>query len=61
MPKLTDSNCSVDKESGAVMFHKSPELLEIIQLRQEVKDLNTTMNQILEILKGGKEDGTEVD
>lgn len=61
MPRLTDSNCSVDKDSGAVMFHKSPELLEVIKLRKEVKDLNSKMDEILEILKGGKENVKEMD
>lgn len=60
MPRLNDSNCSVDQETGAVMFHKSPELLEIIKLRQEVKDLNSKMDDVLELLKGGIRDGTKV-
>lgn len=54
---LNNSNCSVDKETGAVMVHKSPELQEILRLRQEVSSLNKKMDTILKLLKGGKEDG----
>lgn len=50
MPMLTDSNCSVDKESGAVIFHKSPELLELIELKKEVRDLSTKLDKVLELL-----------
>ena len=54
---LNNSNYSVDKETGAVMVHKSPELQEILRLRQEVSSLNKKMDTILKLLKGGKEDG----
>ena len=57
MAKLTESNSSVDKNSGAVMFHKSPELNELILLRKEVKELNQKMDVILNLLKGGSKDG----
>lgn len=60
MPSLHNGNSSVDKSSGAVMFHKSPELLEIMRLREDMKNLNTKMDSILEILKGGERDGTKV-
>ena len=54
---LANSNCSVDKETGAVMVHKSPELQEILRLRQEVNSLNKKMDEILKLLKGGGKDG----
>ena len=57
MPILTQSNSSVDKNSGAVMFHKSPELKNILLLRQEVNELNKKVDTILELLKGGKKHG----
>lgn len=58
---LNGSNCSVDESSGAVFVHKSPELLEIMKLRQEVKDLNGKMDTILSLLKGGADsDGKEM-
>lgn len=61
MPQLHSGNSSVDKESGAVMFHKSPELLEIIKLREEMKNLNSKMDVIIQLLKGGTEkDGREM-
>ena len=60
MPTLNNGNSSVDKSSGAVIFHKSPELLEIIRLREDVKKLDVKMDTILEILRGGERDGTKM-
>lgn len=60
MPMLNNGNSSVDKSSGAVMFHKSPELLEIMRLRNDIKILDEKMDVILEILRGGERDGTKV-
>lgn len=60
MPVLNDGNSSVDKSSGAVMFHKSPELLEIMRLREDIKRLDEKVDVILEILRGGERDGTEM-
>lgn len=60
MPTLNNGNSSVDKSSGAVIFHKSPELLEIIRLREDVKKLDAKMDAVLEILRGGERDGTKV-
>ena len=60
MPVLNNGNSSVDKSSGAVLFHKSPELLEIMRLRDDIKKLDDKMNTILEILRGGERDGTEM-
>ena len=58
MVVLTESNSSVDKNSGAVIFHKSLELKELLLLRKEVKELNTKMDTILNLLlKGGNKDG----
>ena len=42
------------------MFHKSPELLEIMRLREDIKRLDEKMDVILEILRGGERDGTKV-
>lgn len=60
MPILNNGNSSVDKSSGAVMFHKSPELLEIMRLREDIKRLDEKVDVILEILRGGERDGTKV-
>lgn len=57
MVVLTESNISVDKNSGAVIFHKSPELKELLLLRKEVKELNDKMDVILNLLKGGDKIG----
>lgn len=62
--KLNNSNCSVDEKSGAVLVRKSSELQEILRLKEEIKSLkeeikslNNKMDQVLELLKGGKKDG----
>ena len=60
MPVLNNGNSSVDKSSGAVLFHKSPELLEIMRLRDDIKKVDDKKNTILEILRGGERDGTEM-
>lgn len=60
MPALNSGNSSVDKSSGAVLFHKSPELLEIMRLRDDMKKIDDKMNTILEILRGGERDGTKM-
>ena len=60
MPVLNNGNSSVDKSSGAVLFHKSPELLAIMRLRDDIKKVDDKMNTILEILRGGERDGTEM-
>ena len=60
MPRLNESNSSIDKNSGAVMFHCSPELKELKQLKQEISKLNnkidTLTELVIELLKGGKSD-----
>lgn len=71
-----NTNYSVQKESGALIFHKSPELQELKKLRNDVKELrqenqelntkldeiNTKLDEILSLLKGGTtEDGKEMD
>ena len=50
---LNSGNCTVDKESGAVLVHKSPELLETMRLQKEVKEMNKKLDEILNLLKGG--------
>lgn len=64
MTMLNQGNCTVDKESGGVIFHGSPELREIVKLQKQIKELreeNKTLNDkldsILELLKGGNQDG----
>lgn len=46
MPILTESNCSVDKGSGAVLYHRSPELKNTIALRDDIKKLNQRLDEI---------------
>lgn len=61
MAILNSSNSSVDNNSGAVMFHRSPELIEIMKLRKEVESLNTKMDLILSLLKGGGDSGVTME
>lgn len=61
MAILNNSNSSVDNNSGAVMYHRSPELIEIIKLRKEVETLNNKMDLILSLLKGGGDSGVTME
>lgn len=53
MLDLENSSYSVDESSGAVFFHRSPELKELMQLREEVKNLNNKVDKLLEIIEKG--------
>lgn len=57
MATLTDSNSSVDRGSGAVLFHKSPELKELLLLRKELQEMKENIQTILELLREVKENG----
>ena len=50
MANLNQNNYSVDKNSGAVIFHKSPELLEIIELKKEIKRVNEKLDILCKLL-----------
>ena len=50
MNNLNGSNYSVDKDSGAVIFHRSPELLEIIELKNQVKTMNEKLDFLCKLL-----------
>lgn len=54
---LNSSNSHVDKNSGAVIIHKSSELEELLSLREEVKQLNIKVDEILSILKNSEKEG----
>ena len=54
---LNGNNYSVDKESGAVIFHKSPELQEILKIKKEIKNLNDKMDKIIKLLKEDESNG----
>lgn len=46
-------NYHVQEESGAVIFHKSPELLEIMEIKKQIAELNTKLDKVLTILMEG--------
>lgn len=54
---LNSSNSHVDKNSGAVLIHKSPELEEILSLKEEIKQLNIKVEKILSILENHEKEG----
>ena len=58
---LNSGNSTVDKESGAVLVHKSPELLELMKLRQDISSMNEKVDEILSLLKGGTISEQKVD
>lgn len=49
--QLNQSNCSVDKQSGAVIVHSSPELQETRKIREEVKELSRELKEIRQLLE----------
>lgn len=61
MAILNRSNCSVDPKSGGVIFHGSPELQEIINLRADVRAMNTKLDKLMELIKGGVQIGREME
>lgn len=65
---LNTNNCTVDEGSGAIIFHGSPELKAINALQKQIKDLckenrilNEKLDTILLLLKGGGQDGREME
>lgn len=51
MAQLNNDNCSIQKDSGAVIFHKSPELTETIKLRQDINELSKKIDTLLKCLQ----------
>lgn len=43
---MTNKNYTIDKKTGAVLFHKSPELQEILKLNQKLETLEEKINTI---------------
>lgn len=55
---MIKGNYSVDKDSGAVIFHRSPELIELVKVQKNLDELNlkielltSKINQILDALE----------
>ena len=49
MAQIT-SNCSLDKNSGAILFPKSPELKQLKELRKEIKEMQSKLDCIIQYL-----------
>ena len=49
--RLTNSNCSIDESSGAVLIHKPPELSELSKIREDIDSINKKLDLILNSLK----------
>lgn len=65
---LNANNCTIDEESGAVIFHISSELKAINALQKQIKDLckenrilNEKLDTVLLLLEGGGQDGREME
>ena len=50
MAYLNSDICSIDKNSGAVIIRKSPELQEILELKKEIKSINEKLEHICKLL-----------
>lgn len=61
MAMLTRNNCSVDPKSGGIIFHGSPELQEIINLRADIRALNTKLDKLTELIEGGVQIGRKME
>lgn len=60
MAQLTSDNCIVDPKSGGVVFKGSPEFRAIQQIKSEIHQLNTKIDILIELLKGGDDDGRKM-
>ena len=49
--RLTNSNCSIDESSGAVLIHKPPELSELSKIRDDIDSINKKLDLILDYLE----------
>lgn len=61
MAILNRNNCHVDHNSGGVIFHGSPELQEIINVRADIRALNTKLDKLMELIEGGVQIGREME
>ena len=61
MARLTRNNCTVDPHSGGVIFHGSPEFQEIMKLREEIQNLHTKLDKLIELIEGGVQCGRKVE
>lgn len=52
MATLTENNTTIDKNSGAVLFKRSPELIKLMEVEQKIEDVNKKMDLILKLLGG---------
>lgn len=43
---MTNKSYTIDKNTGAVLFHKSPELQEILKLNQKLEVLEEKLDKI---------------
>lgn len=61
MPQLNNTNCRVDKGSGAIIFNGSPELQELVKLRNQLNTLDKKMDYIISLLMGGEYSGGKME
>jgi len=61
MATLNRNNCRIDPKSGGVIFHGSPEFQELNKIQQDVQEINTKLDEILEFIKGGIQIGRKME
>lgn len=61
MTVLNRNNCHVDPNSGGVIFHGSPELQEISNVRADIRALNTKLDKLMELIEGGVQIGRKME
>ena len=61
MARLNHNNCRVDLKSGGIIFDGSPELQEIINLRADIRNINTKLDKLIELINGGVLNGRKVE
>lgn len=61
MALLNRNNCHVDPKSGGIVFNGSPELQEIINIRADIRTLNTKLDKLTELIKGGVQIGRKME
>lgn len=61
MALLNRNNCHVDPKSGGIVFNGSPELQEIINIRADIRILNTKLDKLMELIKGGVQIGRKME
>ena len=61
MALLNRNNCHVDPKSGGIVYNGSPELQAIINIRADIRALNTKLDKLTELIEGGVQIGRKME